>query len=121
MYEAIFLARDAALDAIAPGVPAADVDARARRVLDSCGFGAGFEHGLGHSVGYAAIDHNARPRLHPASPDRLETGMVFNIEPAIYIPYLGGIRHCDMVAMSDKGPELLTPFQADLRSIIVRC
>ena len=121
MYEAIFLARDAALDAIAPGVPAADVDARARRVLDSCGFGAGFKHSLGHSVGYAAIDHNARPRLHPASPDRLETGMVFNIEPAIYIPYLGGIRHCDMVAMSDKGPELLTPFQADLRSIIVRC
>jgi len=37
-------------------------------------------------VGFAAINHNATPRLHPASPDILETGMVLNTEPAVYFP-----------------------------------
>jgi Xaa-Pro aminopeptidase len=119
MYEAILRARDAALDAIVPGVAAKHVDARAREVLADCGFGDEFKHGLGHGVGFAAIDHNARPRLHPTSPDRLDTGMVFNIEPAIYIKDVGGIRHCDMVAVTDTGAELLTTFQIGLTSMIV--
>jgi Xaa-Pro aminopeptidase len=121
MYDAIFLAGRAALDAIAPGVAAAHVDSCAREVMIDHGFGDAFKHGLGHSVGFAAIDHNAPPRLHPASPDKLETGMVFNIEPAVYIKAVGGMRHCDMAAVTDRGAELLTPFQADLESMIVRC
>ena len=119
MYEAVILARDAALDAIAPRMRAKDVDARARDVLTERGFGEAFKHGLGHSVGFTAIDHNAPPRLHPASPDRLEEGMVFNIEPAIYLEGIGGMRHCDMVAVTDNGAELLTPFQNDLESMII--
>jgi Xaa-Pro dipeptidase len=119
MFEAVFLARDTALDAIAPGVRAADVDARAREVLADRGFGKYFKHGLGHSVGFAAIDHNASPRLHPASSDTLETGMVFNIEPAIYIEDLGGIRHCDMAAVTGAGAELLTPFQKGRESAVI--
>jgi Xaa-Pro aminopeptidase len=42
----------------------------------------------------------------------LETGMVFNVEPAIYLEGYGGIRHCDMVALTSHGVEELTPFQA---------
>jgi len=84
MYDAIFAARGAALQATAPGVAAADVDRAARTVLDSRGFGARFKHSTGHGVGFGAIDANALPRIHPKSPDRLEQGMVFNIEPGIY-------------------------------------
>ena len=119
MLESILEAREAALQAIKPGVRAAQVDTAARNVLKHHGFEREFKHGLGHGVGFAAIDHNARPRLHPASDDVLETGMVFNIEPAIYIEGVGGMRHCDMVAVTKTGAEVLTPFQAKASSLIV--
>ena len=119
MYEAIFAARDAALAAIHPGVRAADVDRAARVVLTDYGFAKEFKHGLGHGVGFAAINHNAVPRLHPASDDLLEPGMIFNIEPAIYLDGFAGIRHCDMVLLTDHGPEVLTPFQSTLESLTI--
>lgn len=111
MYEAVFAARRAALDAIRPGAKASNVDHAARQVMDQHGFGPQFLHPLGHGVGFAAIDHNARPRLHPKSPDVLASGMVFNAEPGIYFKGECGMRHCDMVAVTDAGAEVLTPFQ----------
>ena len=119
MYEAIFAARDAALAAIHPGVRAADVDHAARVVLTDHGFAKEFKHGLGHGVGFAAINHNAVPRLHPASDDLLEPGMIFNIEPAIYFEGFGGIRHCDVVLLTDHAPEVLTPFQSTIESLTI--
>jgi len=119
MYEAILAAREAALAAIHPGVRAADVDHSARAVLSDYGFAKEFKHGLGHGAGFAAINHNAVPRLHPASNDVLEPGMIFNIEPAVYFDGYGGIRHCDMVLLTDHGPEVLTPFQSTLESLTV--
>jgi Xaa-Pro dipeptidase len=120
MYDAVFAARSASLTVIRPGVKAAQVDRAARAVLTERGFGKGFRHGLGHGVGFAAINHNAPPRLHPASEDVLEVGMVFNIEPAIYVDGYGGLRHCDMVAVTEKGVEILTPFQSTVEQLIVR-
>ena len=119
MYEAIFAAREAALAAIHPGVRAADVDRAARVVLTDYGYTKEFKHGLGHGVGLAALNHNAIPRLHPASADLLEPGMIFNIEPAIYLEGFGGIRHCDVVLLSDHGPEVLTPFQSTIENLTV--
>jgi Xaa-Pro aminopeptidase len=110
MYEAVMAARGAAFAAIAPGVLARDVDRAARDEIERRGFGSGFKHPTGHGVGFAAIDHNAMPRLHPRSSDTLERGMVFNVEPAIYLEGVGGLRHCDMVAVTDDGMELLTAF-----------
>jgi len=110
MLDAVFAARGAGLGAIRAGVRAADVDGAVRATLERYGFGAEFRHPTGHGVGFAAIDHGARPRLHPASPDVLEPGMVCNVEPGIYFPGYGGIRHCDMVAVTATGCELLTPF-----------
>ena len=117
MYDAIAAAREAALKAIRPGVRAADVDKAARQILGARGFGDQFKHATGHGVGYAAIDHNAQPRLHPKSPDLLEVGMVFNVEPAIYIEKTQGMRHCDMVSVTDSGAEVLTPFLADMNEL----
>ena len=117
MYQAVLAARDAAFGAIAPGVLASEVDRAARSEIDRRGFGAEFKHPTGHGVGFAAIDHNAMPRLHPRSPDRLDRGMVFNVEPAIYLERIGGLRHCDMVAVTDQGMELLTPFHSTLADL----
>lgn len=119
MYDAVFAARAAALDAIRPGVPARDVDRAARAVIDAHGFGGAFKHSTGHGVGFGAIDHNAAPRLAPESDDVLALGMVCNVEPAIYLDGYGGLRHCDVVAVTDTGARILTPFQAGVNDLIL--
>lgn len=116
MYEAVFTARDAALREVAAGRKASDVDKAARSVLQQRGFGSNFKHSTGHGIGFSAINPNARPRLHPKSDDTLELGMVFNIEPAVYIQGYGGIRHCDMIAITEIGPQILTEFQTPDRT-----
>lgn len=118
IYRGIFAARDSALEAIRPGVRARDVDAAARETLRKHGFAKEFKHSTGHGVGFSAISPNARPQIHPKSNDVLQAGMVFNVEPAVYIEGYGGIRHCDMVAVSDSAAELLTPFQSKLDELI---
>jgi Xaa-Pro aminopeptidase len=70
-------------------------------------------------VGCAAIDHNALPRLQPHSPDVLDAGMVFNVEPAVYLEGYGGLRHCDMVAVTPTRHEPLTPFHENLAALAV--
>lgn len=107
---AIADAREAALQCIRPGAKAAEVDAAARRVMEEAGFGKQFRHGLGHGVGFEAIDHAAHPRLSPGSFDVLAPGMVFNVEPGAYFPGELGARHCDMVAVTESGHRLLTPW-----------
>ncbi len=119
MYEAVFAAREAALAAIRPGVKAADIDKAARDVLEKRGFGHQFKHSTGHGVGFSAISANARPRLHPKSPDILQIGMVFNVEPAIYFDGYGGIRHCDMVTVTEGSAEVLTSFQCQINELQV--
>lgn len=119
IYRAIFEARADALAAIRPGVRASAVDHAARSILGAHGFEKEFKHPTGHGVGFAAIAHNARPRLHPKSEELLQEGMVFNLEPAVYIEGWGGIRHCDMVTVTAAGAEVLTPFQLRMEDLIL--
>ncbi len=119
LYEAVFSARAAALAAIRPGVRACDVDRAAREVLRSRGLDHAFRHSTGHGVGFASISANARPRIHPKSEEILEEGMVFNVEPAVYFDSYGGLRHCDMVAVTAAGAEVLTPFQNRKEELIL--
>lgn len=114
LYEGVLAAHRAALDAIRPGARAADVDRAARDELSARGLGEAFKHPTGHGVGFGAIDAGSPPRLHPASPDRLEPGMVFNVEPAVYFDGYGGLRHCDVVVVTETGADVLTPFQATI-------
>jgi Xaa-Pro dipeptidase len=96
------------------------VDRAARDVLEARGFGPNFTHGLGHNVGFAgAVSSRYPPHLSPTAMDRLEPGMTFNIEPAIYIEGYGGLRHCDVVTLTEAGAEILTPFQATLAELVV--
>lgn len=119
IIDAVLEASKVAIDAVRPGLQASVVDHAARQILESHGFGKEFRHATGHGVGFAAINHNARPRIHPLSDDVLEEGMAFNIEPAVYIPGQGGMRHCTMVAVTEHGAELLTPFLDRREELIV--
>jgi Xaa-Pro aminopeptidase len=118
MYEAVFEARKAAILAIRPGIAAREVDRAAREVMRSHGFEKEFKHATGHGLGFCAIDHNGQPRLHPRSEDIIRAGMVFNVEPAAYVEGFGGIRHCDMIAVTASGAELLTDFHSELSELI---
>lgn len=118
LYDVVLDAREAVLEVLAPGMRAADADAAAREVLRDRGLAERFPHGTGHGVGFAAIEHLALPRLHPASTDVLERGMVFNVEPAVYLPDYGAIRHCDVVALGADGAEVLTPFQSEPDALV---
>jgi Xaa-Pro aminopeptidase len=119
MHTAVLAARKAALDAIVPGVRAEEVDAAARRMIEGCGIGHYLKHGTGHGVGFSPMSAYSNPRVHAGSPDVLEEGMVFNVEPAVYVEGYGGVRHCDMVAVTRSGFELLTDFQSDIESLTI--
>ena len=114
MYTAVFAARAAALAAIHPGAKAADVDHAARSTLAAHGYDDRyFKHPTGHGVPFVAIAGTERPRIHPRSPDVLQVGSVFNVEPAVYVDGVHGLRHCDVVAVTESGVEVLTPWLAD--------
>ncbi len=98
-------AQQAALEVVKPGVEAREVDAVARGVIEKAGYGEFFGHGLGHGVG---LEVHEAPSLSPSSRDVLEEGMVFTVEPGIYLPGKGGVRIEDMVYLGLEGPEVLT-------------
>ena len=101
-------AQDAALENIRDGVLARAVDGAARSVMGKAGFGPAFKHGLGHGFGFQAINHTAAPVLHPASDAVLRSGMLHNMEPAVYLEGKGGIRLNDNVLVRSDGNEVLS-------------
>lgn len=107
IYEIVLEAQSAALDAVMNGIPAKDVDQRARDVITRAGYGDCFGHGLGHGVG---LEIHEAPTLNPNSEDILRSGMVITIEPGIYLPGVGGVRIEDLVVVTDKGHTNLTRY-----------
>jgi Xaa-Pro aminopeptidase len=119
MRAAVLAAREAAFACIKPGARAADVDAASRRTITNFGLAEYLRHGTGHGVGFSPMSAYSIPQLHMKSSDVLREGMVFNVEPAVYVDGYGGIRHCDMVAVRAAGYELLTDFQSDASSLLL--
>ena len=114
-------AQDAALQSIRDGESARNVDGAARGVMEKAGFGSAFKHGLGHGFGFQAINHAAVPVLHPASKDILRSGMVHNMEPAVYLEDKGGIRLNDNVVVREDGNEVLSSMiPRDLDWLVVK-
>lgn len=95
----------ASIEALEPGTQAAQVDSVARKYIESHGFGENFVHSLGHGVG---LEVHEKPTLSPFSNDVLEPGMVFTIEPGVYIEEFGGVRFEEMVYMKSNGAEILS-------------
>jgi Xaa-Pro aminopeptidase len=113
VFDAVQEATQSVIDAVRPGVRAADLDGVARRVLEKAGFGSYFNHALGHGIG---LQFHEPPALHPKSQDILEAGMVFAVEPAVYIPGFGGVRLEENLVVTEKGCERLTPLPQRVES-----
>jgi len=94
-----------AIDIIRPGIMAGDVDKAARGYIESKGYGEVFGHSLGHGVGLYVHE---LPHVSAKSREVLKPGMVFTVEPGIYLEKVGGVRVEDMVLVTKKGCEVLT-------------
>jgi Xaa-Pro aminopeptidase len=105
IYTIVKDAHDRAIEQVKPGVRLAEIDAAARNHINQSGHGEHFGHGTGHGVGLAVHEW---PAVGKDSQDVAEVGMVFTIEPGIYIPGWGGVRIEDMVLVTPDGCEVLT-------------
>lgn len=114
IHELVLAAHDAAIEAVRPGVTTGQVDAAARRVIEAAGYGEQFFHRVGHGLG---LEVHEDPSLDPGSQTVLEVGMVFTIEPGIYIPGWGGVRIEDDVLVEEGGCRVLTKADRSLRVI----
>ncbi len=105
IYDIVFEAQQAAIEGVRPGMGGAEAHALAADVIARYGYGEQFGHGLGHGVGLQV--HEA-PYLGPTSEDTLEEGMVFTIEPGIYIPGWSGVRIEDVVVLENGRARVLS-------------
>lgn len=95
----------AALATIRPGIPAREVDAAARAVITAAGYGEFFTHRTGHGVGQ---EIHEPPYITAVSEVVLEPGMVFTVEPGIYLPGRFGIRLEEVAVVTEAGHEILS-------------
>ncbi|MFC7186800.1 M24 family metallopeptidase [Halorubrum yunnanense] len=104
VHEAVREAQAAAVDAAEPGGTAAAVDRAAREVIEAAGYGDDFVHRTGHGVG---LDVHEEPYIVAGNDRELEPGMVFSVEPGVYLDGRFGCRIEDLVAVTPDGCERL--------------
>jgi Xaa-Pro aminopeptidase len=105
IYDTVLGAQLAAISLIKEGITGAEADGYARTVITEAGYGEYFGHSLGHGVGLA---EHEMPRVGPNSTDILTSGMVFSVEPGIYLPGWGGVRIEDLAVLENGKVRLLS-------------
>jgi len=103
-YDSVLKAHDKAIKKARSGMKASEIDKIARDIIDKAGFGKYFVHSTGHGVG---LDIHEMPYISSKSETIIEDGMVFTIEPGIYIEGEFGIRIEDMVVMENSKAKML--------------
>ena len=103
-YEVVCAAAEAAFNRVEAGVPCAEVDRAARRVIDDAGLGEYFVHRTGHGIG---LDVHEPPYLTATNEELLEVGNAFTIEPGVYLPGRWGLRYENVVVLEDDGARTL--------------
>ncbi|WP_027091729.1 M24 family metallopeptidase [Cohnella thermotolerans] len=112
IYRTVLAANEAGIAAVRLGAAAAEVDRAARNVIAAAGYGEYFTHRVGHGFG---MDIHEFPSLHGENAHPLEPGMLFTIEPGIYVPSIGGVRIEDDVYLREDGTvQVLTGYPKDL-------
>ncbi len=114
IHSLVLAAQTAAIKSIRPGMSCNAIDAEARGCIKAAGHGEHFGHGTGHGVGLMVHEG---PSVSPLSKDFAEQGMVFTVEPGVYIPGWGGVRIEDMVLVTKTGSTVLTSLPRELEGI----
>jgi len=105
IYGIVREAAGRALKRVKPAGIINQIDGAARQYITDNGYGGFFGHNIGHGIG---LEIHENPAISPRRKDRLKAGMVFTIEPAIYLPHKFGIRIEDVVLVTEKGARLLS-------------
>ncbi|MEX0784618.1 MAG: Xaa-Pro peptidase family protein [Dehalococcoidia bacterium] len=105
IYDIVFEAQQAAIEGVEAGMSGVTAHRLASKVIGDAGYGENFGHGLGHGVG---LEVHESPYLGESSQDVLEEGMVFTIEPGIYLPGWGGVRIEDVVVLENGKARVLS-------------
>lgn len=112
MYEA----QEVAFRNIKPGIPASKVEEEVQRYFKDNGLTQYVKHHTGHNMGL--LNHEA-PFFDLGDHTILEPGMVFSVEPGLYVDGLGAFRHSDTIVVTEKGMDMITYFPRDFESLII--
>lgn len=111
VYHTVRKANEEAIKIIKPGVSFREVDQVARRIIEDAGYGAYFTHRTGHNIG---IEVHEKPDVSSSSETLLEEGMIFSIEPGIYLEGELGVRIEDLVLVTKDGVFNLNAYDKSL-------
>ncbi|HEX6989890.1 MAG TPA: Xaa-Pro peptidase family protein, partial [Bacillota bacterium] len=117
LFQVAYEAQQRAIEAVRPGAPARVVDEAAREAGRKGGVAQYMVHRSGHGLG---LEHHEPPFLTYDNDLPLEPGMVFSVEPGVYVPGIGGFRHSDSVLVTEAGYEVLTEGPKRLEDVILR-
>ena len=105
-----------AMEALEPGKPCSEVDREVRAYFDAHDLMRHWKHHSGHTIG---LRYHEGPFLDIGDDTPIKAGMVFTVEPGLYVPELGGFRHSDTVLVTEDGAEMLTYYPRDLESLTI--
>ncbi|MCY8487528.1 Xaa-Pro peptidase family protein [Bacillus atrophaeus] len=111
IYHTVLKAEKAAIELSKPGVRIGDLDLKARGIIEKAGYGDYFPHRLGHGLGISVHEY---PSMSQANDSIIQEGMVYTIEPGIYVPDIGGVRIEDDVLVTEEGATALTRYPKEL-------
>lgn len=114
IYDTVLNAQEAAVRMTKPGIPAKELDITARNIITEAGYGEYFSHRLGHGLGIGVHEY---PSVNEHNETLLKQGMVFTIEPGIYVPGFAGVRIEDDVLVTEDGVRVLTKFPKALQIV----
>ena len=115
IYTVVQEAQYRGMKAARPGITGKELDAEIREYIESRGYGRYFTHGLGHGVG---LEIHELPNINKRGDIKLQEGMVFSIEPGVYIQGRGGVRIEDTVVLTREGARSLTALKKTLTEIV---
>jgi Xaa-Pro dipeptidase len=114
IHQIVLEANAAGREAGKPGLPCSAVDRAARAVIEKAGYGEYFTHRTGHGLG---LEGHEEPYIRGDNPQLLEAGMVYTVEPGIYLPGRNGVRIEDNLVITRDGVECLSDMLRELRVV----
>lgn len=116
MFQHMVTLQERAFSAIHPGTKCSDVDKVVRAYYEDNDLWPYWKHHVGHAIG---LRYHEAPFLDLGDETEIQAGMVFTVEPGLYIPDLGGFRHSDTVVVTEDGNEILTYYPRNLESLTI--